>query len=68
MAWRRPGDKPLSKQVCLVYRRIYVSRGLNELRKPSPGLRFKQWDVIIHPLLNFIGGLVKQPLRLDMDE
>ena len=32
MAWRRPGDKPLSSQWWLLYRRIYASLGLNELR------------------------------------
>ena len=31
MAWRRPGDKPLSEPIRLVYRRIYASPGLNEL-------------------------------------
>ena len=31
MAWRRPGDKPLSEPM-IVYWRIYVSLGLNELR------------------------------------
>ena len=30
MAWRRPGDKPLSKPM-IVYRRIYASIGLNDL-------------------------------------
>ena len=32
MAWCRPGDKPLSNQWWLVYWRIYVSLGLNELK------------------------------------
>ena len=31
MAWRRPGDKPLSEPMIL-YRRIYASLGLNELK------------------------------------
>ena len=33
MAWRRPGDKPLSESMVfkLVYRRIYASLGLNKL-------------------------------------
>ena len=31
MAWRRPGDKPLSEPM-IVYRRIYASLGLNELK------------------------------------
>ena len=31
MAWRRPGDKPLSEPTILDYRRIYASLGLNEL-------------------------------------
>ena len=30
MAWRQPGDKPLSEQMMLVYWRIYASLGLNE--------------------------------------
>ena len=35
MAWRRPGDKPLSEPVMVQveYRRIYASFGLNELKK-----------------------------------
>ena len=33
MAWRRPGDKPLSELWWLDYRRIYASLGLNELNK-----------------------------------
>ena len=33
MAWRRPGDKPLSElmMIILVYSRIYASLGLSEL-------------------------------------
>ena len=31
MAWRRPGDKPLSEPMMLVYWLIYASLGLNEL-------------------------------------
>ena len=31
MAWRQPGDKPLSEQWRLFYRHIYASIGLNEL-------------------------------------
>ena len=31
MAWRCPGDKPLSESMMLVYWRIYASPGLNEL-------------------------------------
>ena len=31
MAWGRRGDKPLSEPIMLVYRFIYVSRGLNDL-------------------------------------
>ena len=38
MAWRRPGDKSLSEPLMVVYRRIYASRGLNELTKlPETG-------------------------------
>ena len=32
MAWRRPGDRPLSEPWWLDYWRIYTSLGLNELR------------------------------------
>ena len=32
MAWRRPGDKPLSEPWWLYYWRIYASFGVNELR------------------------------------
>ena len=38
MAWRRPGDKPLSGQWWLVCWRIYASLGLNELRGTHSGL------------------------------
>ena len=31
MAWRRPGDKPLSEPMMVSLRRIYASLGLNEL-------------------------------------
>ena len=31
MAWRRPGDKPLSEPVMVNFWRIYASLGLNEL-------------------------------------
>ena len=31
MAWHRPGDKPLSEPMMLIYQRIYGSPGLNEL-------------------------------------
>ena len=31
MAWRRPGDKPLSEPMMIVYWRIYASFGLNGL-------------------------------------
>ena len=31
MAWRRPGNKPLSERRMEIYWRIYASLGLNEL-------------------------------------
>ena len=31
MAWRRPGEKPLSEPIMVTYWRIYASLGLNEL-------------------------------------
>ena len=34
MAWRRPGASHYLNQWWLVYRRIYASLGLNELRRP----------------------------------
>ena len=35
MAWRRPGDKPLSEPMMVrLYIRIYASLGLNELKPP----------------------------------
>ena len=38
MAWRRPGDKPLSEpMIVIVSRRIYASLGLNELSHWSLG-------------------------------
>ena len=35
MAWRRPGDKPLSELMNLFNWRIYASHGLNELKTPG---------------------------------
>ena len=35
MAWRRPGDKPLSEPMMVRYRSIYASLGLNELTVPK---------------------------------
>ena len=32
MTWHSPGDKPLFEPMIIVYRRIYVSLGLNELK------------------------------------
>ena len=36
MAWSRPGDKPLSEPMRVVYRRIYASLALNELTNGNP--------------------------------
>ena len=36
MAWRRPGDKPLSEKWWSVYWRLYASLGLNELIRLFP--------------------------------
>ena len=33
MAWRRPGDKPLSEPMMVSYRRMYASLGPNELMR-----------------------------------
>ena len=38
MAWRRPGDKPVSEQWWLVYWRIFASLGLNALK-----IKLKTW-------------------------
>ena len=35
MAWRRPGNKPLSEPIMVGYWRIYASLGLNELTNDS---------------------------------
>ena len=32
IAWHRPGDKPLSQPMLVIYWRIYTSLGLNDLR------------------------------------
>ena len=37
MAWRRPGDKPLSEPMMVNYWRIYASPGLNELSNDKEG-------------------------------
>ena len=54
MAWRRPGDKPLSEpMMVLVYWRIYASLGLNEL--------YNQCSTIIrrrHPIAKTWGQAV----------
>ena len=42
MAWRRPGDKPLSEAM-IVYRCIYASPGLNELKTSSINTLFKMF-------------------------
>ena len=43
MAWRRQGDMPLFEPMMLVYRRIYVSLGLNELTSKLIG----SWEILI---------------------
>ena len=50
MAWRRPGDKPLSEPMMVslpthicVYRRIYASLGINELTVLHSWLRARLW-------------------------
>ena len=49
MAWRRPGDKPLSEPMIVVYQCIYASLGRNELREISINkilltkMDFKSW-------------------------
>ena len=57
MAWRLPGDKPLSEPIMVVlptHIYIYAALSLNEL------------NVITHPCLNFNGSLAKLPLSLGM--
>ena len=44
MAWRRPGDKPLSEPICcVVYSRIHASLGLNELMAVMRYVRCVTW-------------------------
>ena len=55
MAWHRPGAKPLSEPMMVIYWRIYASLGLNELRTWSECiccilLHFVQ---VIYPLCLF---------------
>ena len=61
MAWRRPGDKPLSGPMMvrwLDYRRIYASPGLNEL------ITWLGADIQGSLLLTKIGGMGKWSLPL----
>ena len=47
MAWRRPGEKPLSEPIMVTYWRIYASLGLNELTiLPNCMLRTNQANTI----------------------
>ena len=52
MAWRRPGDKPLSEPMMVNYRCIYASRGLGELKvNLSPvSVITSFWDTPCDPL------------------
>ena len=68
MAWRRPGDKPLSEPMLIksVYRRIYASLGLNELRyiytcakqmRAENWLQHKSLHAFTHTRLRSGGGV-----------
>ena len=48
MAWRRPGDKPLSEPMT-VYRRMYASLGLNEFIEPFENKL--QWNLNRNPCI-----------------
>ena len=49
MAWRRPGDKPLSEPM-IDYRRIYASLGLNKLTREMPIQRMnQQYEATLSP-------------------
>ena len=58
MAWRRPGDKPLSEPIIwLVYRRIYASPGLNELMYVQFLLSVHYSDIIMSVMESQIIGV-----------
>ena len=67
MAWRRPGDKPLSEPMtfsllthtCVTQPQWVNDQGMDELSH-----QLFNADVITHPCHNFIGGLVKPLLKL----
>ena len=48
MAWHRPGDKPLSEPL-IVYRRIYVSLGLSDLKETV-----WEYPIIVSSFLAFV--------------
>ena len=52
MAWRRPGDKPLSEPIVVNLWRINASLGLNELIKAESCV-----DIITYPYQNLQAGL-----------
>ena len=49
MAWRRPGDKPLSQPMMVRLQRTYASLGLNELSTEIPIIEVKRsWDCLLY--------------------
>ena len=64
MAWRHPGDKPLSEpQWWLIYQRIYVSLSLNELQCFGPLNLSNPSNCVVFVLLSFaFKGNSKWPL------
>ena len=56
IAWRRPGDKPLSEPM-RVYWGIYVSPGLNELKWNNNGITILHYVLINSEFCNWVPSL-----------
>ena len=56
IAWRRPGDKPLSEPM-RVYWGIYVSPGLNELKWNNNGITILHYVLISSEFCNWVPSL-----------
>ena len=67
MAWRRPGEKPLSEPVMVSYWPIYASLGFKELtRLWGPGMRCSLWvwDRLVCDLIRTPVVMAKQWILL----
>ena len=63
MAWRRPGDKPLSEPVMVrVPTHIYASLGLNELKKKIFTLRVDCFTLLLARHLADVSCYIAKPL------